>query len=431
MARTLAIKVEFSSEGGEKVIKNIDQLEKEIESLSDELKTLDFGSEEYEKTAASLAKLRGEFRDIEKEVEGLDTEQRLSALAGAVEVVGGSFLIASSAARTFGASAESIEEIELLEQRALEAVNIALGVRAVAEGLVQASQLKRLIAEKAVNAQTLVATTLQTAYTAVVGASTGALKVFRLALAATGIGAVVVAIGALIANWDKLTGSINKSTDIQDDFNKVNTEAEKQIAKTGVELDFYGSIVNDVSKSEDERNQALEELNRLGVITDDITLDQVDSLDLLNQRLELARENILLKAQAEAAASLLSEAFEAQIEAENSSLEDNLTFFDKLINSYTSFGVSYLFLTQNVEDAVKNQQEAIAETTEDVERFETIYLGILEKLNENESKLRKERETADKNRKDRNKDKTERNKIDSKYEEILKENIRLTKEYTP
>jgi hypothetical protein len=47
-----------------------------------------------------------------------------------------------------------------------------------------------------------IATTAQTAYTAVVGASSGAMKIFRLALASTGIGALVVGLGLLIANFD-------------------------------------------------------------------------------------------------------------------------------------------------------------------------------------------------------------------------------------
>lgn len=44
----------------------------------------------------------------------------------------------------------------------------------------------------------------QSIYTAVVGTSTGAMKVFRLALIGTGIGAIVVGIGLLIANFDKV-----------------------------------------------------------------------------------------------------------------------------------------------------------------------------------------------------------------------------------
>ena len=426
MAKTLAIKVQFESTGEEKVIKNIDDLEKAIEQLSDEIKTLDFGSAEYEEAAANLAKLKAGLRDVDKEIEGLDTEQRLTALAGATELVAGSFLIASSAARTFGANAESIEEIERLEAQALEAVNIALGVRAVAEGLVQAQQLKRLAADVATNVQTKIATGLQAAYTAVVGTSTGALKAFRLALASTGIGLIVVALGALIANWDKLTEAIGGATDAQDAFDDINAEAQKSIAKTSVELEFYGGIVNDVTKSEEERVQALEELNRLGVITDDITLDQVDSLDLLNERLELARENILLKAQAEAAASLLSQAFEEQISAQNSSLEDNLTFFDQLINSFTSFGNTYVKIAQDAQDAFENQQEAIEAAGADVELYEGIYLGILEKLNASEAKLSKTRDDADKKTKTRNKQKEERNKLDEDYTKILNDIARST-----
>ncbi|MGV4333439.1 hypothetical protein ACQ1P5_11675, partial [Ornithobacterium rhinotracheale] len=51
----------------------------------------------------------------------------------------------------------------------------------------------------------------QKVYTAVVGTSTGALKVFKIALASTGIGLVVVFLGSLIANCDKVTARIKKS----------------------------------------------------------------------------------------------------------------------------------------------------------------------------------------------------------------------------
>ena len=390
MAKTLAIKVKYSSEGEGKVIKNINELEGAIEDLSNELKTLDFGSEEYKRTAAELNKLKSEFKDIEREFEGMDTEQKLSAIGGALELVSGSFLIAASAARTFGADAETVEEVERLEQQALEAVNIALGVRAVAEGLVQANMLKRVVTEKAANLQTKIATGLQTAYTAVVGASTGALKAFRIALISTGIGAIVVAIGALIANWDKLTAAIFKSNKEADRFKEINKEAQQSIAKTSVELDFYAGIVSDVTKSEGER-------------------------------LELARDNILLKAQAEAAASLLTEAFKEQIEAQSTELEDNIGFWEKLGNSILSFGNPIVTTIRNQQTAIENQTEAVNEATDEVEKYEEIYVGILEKLNENESKLRKEREKADKNVKSRNKGKEERNKLDAEYDKLLEQ----------
>ena len=44
----------------------------------------------------------------------------------------------------------------------------------------------------------------QAIYSTVVGTSTGAMKLFRIALASTGIGLIVIALGLLIANFDKV-----------------------------------------------------------------------------------------------------------------------------------------------------------------------------------------------------------------------------------
>jgi len=53
----------------------------------------------------------------------------------------------------------------------------------------------------------------QSLYGAAVGTSSGALKVFRLALIGTGIGAIVVGLGLLIANWSTFTDWVKKSID--------------------------------------------------------------------------------------------------------------------------------------------------------------------------------------------------------------------------
>lgn len=58
-----------------------------------------------------------------------------------------------------------------------------------------------------------IATAVQTAYAAVVGTSTGAMKAFRLALAATGIGLIVIALGLLVANFDKVVKYVQMGID--------------------------------------------------------------------------------------------------------------------------------------------------------------------------------------------------------------------------
>jgi len=87
----------------------------------------------------------------------------------------------------------------------------------------------------------------QAAYAAIVGTSTGALKLFRLALIGTGIGAVVVAIGALIANFESVKNVVLDVIDFAlTPFKKA--------------LQFLGLIESDEEKERKKRHD--NELNR-------------------------------------------------------------------------------------------------------------------------------------------------------------------------
>jgi len=59
---------------------------------------------------------------------------------------------------------------------------------------------------------------IQKGYSLAVGTSSGALKVFRLALIATGIGAIIVLLGLLIANWDKVKKAVDTSSEAFQNF---------------------------------------------------------------------------------------------------------------------------------------------------------------------------------------------------------------------
>lgn len=59
---------------------------------------------------------------------------------------------------------------------------------------------------------------VQSIYTTVVGASTGAMKLFRLALLATGIGAIIVGIGMLIANFEDVVKWVKQAGQAMLDF---------------------------------------------------------------------------------------------------------------------------------------------------------------------------------------------------------------------
>jgi hypothetical protein len=112
----------------------------------------------------------------------------LDAFAQGAQAIAGGFAAAQGALALFGTENKQVEEAIKKTQGAMALLQ---GVTAITNVLQKESALRLAIA-----------TTAQTAYTAVVGTSTGAMKLFRLALASTGIGALVVGLGLLISNFD-------------------------------------------------------------------------------------------------------------------------------------------------------------------------------------------------------------------------------------
>jgi len=307
MAKTIALNIKINSQGGEKVIKNINELEDEIQKLSEELKGLDFGTKEYRETARALNSLKSEFKDVEKEFEGIDTEQKLTALAGAVDAVSGAFLIAGSAARTFGADAKSVEEIERLEQQALEAVNIALGVRQLLEGALQARLLLRNAADKIALVQTRLLTAAQTAYNVVVGTSTGLLKAFRLALAGTGIGLAVIAITELISRLNIFNDELETTDENVKTLAEGLNEAEKASVGFTLQTDALTKIIKNGEKSYGERVAAYEQLQKLVPELAEYTLEEAINNERLNDAIKDQGRLLVLNARLKAIEELLVE----------------------------------------------------------------------------------------------------------------------------
>jgi hypothetical protein len=96
------------------------------------------------------------------------------------------------------------------------------------------------------NVLTMLSGKLQKAYAVVVGASTGAMKMFRIALASTGVGVLIVALGALVAK-------LMETTDVTDEAAEAMKDYEKNLQKTSDTIDYQiGEL---------ERKAELEELN--------------------------------------------------------------------------------------------------------------------------------------------------------------------------
>ena len=203
VARALA-----SIESGDlqKTAQKAEVLTKEFTSAKQELRELT--------SAINSGKLKGDELDIAKRRAGElkdnigdvgDEIRRLASdtpvldnIGDAMQLGAAGFQIAEGAAALFGDESEELQK-SLLKLNA---------VMALSNGI---SDIGRQLTEKGTLANKA-ATIAQAAYATVVGTSTGALKLFRIALASTGIGLLVILLGTLVANWDRVKKSIDENS---------------------------------------------------------------------------------------------------------------------------------------------------------------------------------------------------------------------------
>jgi hypothetical protein len=102
----------------------------------------------------------------------------------------------------------------------------------------------------------------QKLYAAVVGESTGAMKGFKLALAATGIGLAVIGIAALVANWDKLKEAITGTSEAQRQNAKFAKEASDAVTQEAVAIGIAKAQLQDSNTTQEQRIQIIRDLQQ-------------------------------------------------------------------------------------------------------------------------------------------------------------------------
>ena len=219
----------------------------QLRASRDELTKLFQSGEATTSQIYDMARAGGELKDsmgdAQQAINVLSSDTfKLDAALQGIQVGAAGFQILQGAAALAGDENEDL-------QKTLVRLN---AVMAITQGLQEI--------QNALQKQTALSLGLniaaQKTYTLVVGTSTGALKAFRIALAATGIGLAVLAIAALVQNWDKLKLSILGATQSSEDFIKAKEKSlelsDKELEKLEIELKYRQAIgkINDVQAQE-------------------------------------------------------------------------------------------------------------------------------------------------------------------------------------
>lgn len=238
--------------------------------------------------------IKDAFGDVGAEIAYFASDtRRFDAVISGLQGVAGAFATVEGSMAVMGVENQDLQKT---------LVKLA-GAMAVIQGLQEIQNVLQQESAFMIGIQT----GAQKAYNAVVGQSVGAMKNFKIALATTGVGALVVGLGLLVAYFDEIKEAITGVTSAQRKMNDVTKDVEDNIRPQIEALKAYSSIVNDTTRNEGERVTALEELKKAGIETRDIDISTASGLKTLNDRLI---ENISLmrkKAQSEALNKLIAE----------------------------------------------------------------------------------------------------------------------------
>ena len=172
----------------------------EVAILSDK-----FGaaSKEAVNAAKKAAELADRIGDAKALTDAFNPDAKFRALSGSLSGVAGGFSAVTGVMGALGTESKDVEAAILKVQSAMA---ISSGLQAVGESVDQFKILATVIKNTSIAQRAL--NIYQTAYNYVNAATTTGMKLLRGAIISTGFGALVVAIGMLIANFDEVKATI-------------------------------------------------------------------------------------------------------------------------------------------------------------------------------------------------------------------------------
>lgn len=248
------------------------------------------GSEAFKTMAARAGQLKDAMNATNDQVKsfayGDDLEKKLKIAKSGFDGAAGA---ASTFEGVMALSGAENENVTKSIQKLVAIQSVSTGVTQIYEAVQKESALMMGLSA----AKTALASTAQATYTTIVGTSTGALKAFRIALAATGIGAIIALVATLVMNWDKLTEAIGGSARAMAEYNKskekINLTSEIWKKKIQDEIDLLrakGATEEEIAKKE-------RELYELSIAQTEALIKNQDKLvDAKQKELEKAQDQL-------------------------------------------------------------------------------------------------------------------------------------------
>lgn len=306
------------------------------------------GSKKTEALAGSTAKSYSEaWGQMQKATE--QTRAKFESVQKIAAGVASAYAAVQGATALLGVESETLEKTFVKLQAAMALAQGIGGLKDLVEGVSQAK------------------VAFGGAFTACKTFITG-LHGIKAAIVSTGIGALVVAIGLLVANWDKLSSKAHSSEEIINKLSKNNANAIKQIeqANSAMEREIRIAEANGAS-SEEIINKRIEQ--------------NIKNIDKLNERLNKTKEQLgVFEAVNEGVLNR---------EKEIEQTKEEIKLLEEEIDKYKAIQES-LNVDKQVDD-IKKQNEALEEQRNIYENIQNAKKAELDRVAEIENGLKDER----------------------------------------
>ena len=178
-------------------------------------------------------------------------------------------------------------------------------------------------------------------------------RAFAAALTATGIGALVVGLGLLIANWDKVTDAIKGATAESKTYDEAQTEVTKSVSEFNKKLIDVNASFKAAKEGTISKDSALKKYNdTLGATVGYAgSLEQAEGLLAANTKVVV--EGIKLRTQANVFYAKSAEAAAKAVSGE----DVDPSVWESVGNYILSGGNALVFQTNQIKTVVKNYAE--------------------------------------------------------------------------
>ena len=361
---TVAIKVTADTQSANTSVKSFKtQLREATSELVAMSEKFGVTSVEAANAAKKVAGLKDAIGDAKSLAETFNPDKKFVALGGALQGAVGGFSALQGAMGLFGSEGKEVEKIMLKVQSVMALQQGISGVMG------------------AVDSFQLLGSTIKTQVVSAFSSLKGA-------IISTGIGALVVALGLLIANWDKVSDAITGATDESKAFAEAQDEINKQLSTAQENLITVKTAFDNAKTGVINKSEALKIYNeKLGD-----ALGKTNDLSVAEKRIKDNEKNYLDSIIARAAAQvLLAKAAEASAKAASGE-DTDLSFWDKFLAVTTA--VSNQSIAVGLSTATSLRTENKKTNQEIIDNNTKAYTNLITQAQQLEGKIGAEKINA-------------------------------------